>query len=36
LVVYSNVIHPFGLMEYNGIERSGMEYNNVPLLGFEK
>jgi hypothetical protein len=26
---------PFGLMEYNGMEQSGMTYNNVALFGFE-
>jgi hypothetical protein len=23
-------------MEYNGMKRNEMEYNNVPLFGFEK
>jgi hypothetical protein len=26
----------FGLMEYNGMKRNEIEYNNVPLFGFEK
>jgi hypothetical protein len=25
----------FGLIEYNGMERNGMTYNNVTLFGFE-
>ena len=27
---------PFELMEYNGMERNEMKYNNVSLFGFEK
>jgi hypothetical protein len=36
LIMYIFAKAPFGLMEYNEMERNGMDYNNVSLFGFEK